>query len=94
MATIVATITDAVNTMMRRLNGERLCEYCNQWAKKPHLFGGQYFCDNIHSAIHFRKQQELMKEALAKKKDMAKARQEAEKARAAGMEPDGSEQKP
>lgn len=72
MASFVATITDAVNSMMRRLDGQRLCEYCQQWAKKPHHSGGLYFCDHIHRSIYFKKQQELMKQALEKKKSLEK----------------------
>jgi hypothetical protein len=76
MAKIVATVTDAVNSMIRRLGGNRLCEYCRQWAAKPHQSGGFYFCDNIHAAIYFKKQQELMKQALEKKKNLEKQKQE------------------
>ena len=74
MATLVATITDAVNSMMRRLGGERLCEHCQQWAKKPHKSGDRYFCDNIHASIYYKKQQELMKQALEKKRENEKSR--------------------
>jgi hypothetical protein len=71
------TITDAVNAIFRRLNGERLCEHCQQWAKKPHKSGDRYFCDNIHASIYYKKQQELMKQALEKKRELEKPRQPA-----------------
>jgi len=72
MAKIVATVVDAVDSMVRKLGGQRLCAYCQQWAKKPHHQGGLDFCDHIHASIHFKKQQELMRQALEKKRSMEK----------------------
>jgi len=69
MAKLIATIVDAADSVMRRLGGQRLCEHCQQWAKKPFHRGGHYFCDNIHATIYFKRQEELMRQALEKKKN-------------------------
>jgi hypothetical protein len=66
MPGVIATVMDAVDGMVRRLGGQRLCTYCHQWAKNPHQSGGLYFCDKIHASIHFNKQNEAMKQALSK----------------------------
>jgi hypothetical protein len=68
MASFVASVVDAVDGMVRRLGGQRLCTYCHQWAKNPYQSGGQHFCDKIHASIHFGKQKEAMKQALQKAK--------------------------
>jgi hypothetical protein len=91
---IVATLTDAVNSMMRRLSGQRLCEYCGQWAKKPNRSGDLYFCDTIHRSIYYNKQKELMKQALEKKRLAEVERQEAAAARARRGPPTGSDPEP
>lgn len=78
MPNLITTVVDAVDSMMRRLGGQRLCAYCQQWAKKPHRSGELYFCDNIHASIHYKKQQELMRQALEKKKNMEKRQREPE----------------
>jgi hypothetical protein len=69
MASLMTTITDAVDTFVRRLGGQRLCEHCQQWAKKPYQSGDKYFCDKIHASIYFNKQQEAMKKAVQKKRE-------------------------
>lgn len=66
MASFVASVVDAVDGMVRRLSGQRLCAYCHQWAKNPHQSGGLHFCDKIHASIHFNKQKEAMKQAISK----------------------------
>ena len=66
MPGVIATVMDAVDGMVRRLGGQRLCAYCHQWAKNPHQSGGLYFCDKIHASIHFNKQSEAMKKAISK----------------------------
>ena len=91
---IVATLTDAVNSMMRRLGGQRLCEYCGQWAKKPHQSGDLYFCDTIHRSIYYNKQRELMQKALEKKRQVDEERKEAAKARAREGFSRGPDQEP
>src|SRR5215468_10103934 len=58
MASLMTTITDAVDAFVRRLGGQRLCEHCQQWAKKPYQSGDKYFCDKIHASIYFNKQRE------------------------------------
>jgi hypothetical protein len=64
MAKLIATVVDGVDSLFRKMGGQRLCAYCHQWAKQPHKSGENYFCDKIHASIYFTKQQELMKKAL------------------------------
>ncbi|HEX7251368.1 MAG TPA: hypothetical protein VF376_00710 [Thermoanaerobaculia bacterium] len=63
----IASITDSIDGLLRRLFGKRLCAYCGQWAKQPYRSGGLDFCDRIHASVHFKKQEEAMKTALQKK---------------------------
>lgn len=79
MADLVTTVTDAVDALFRRMNGQRLCAFCNQWAKKPHSSGGLFFCDAIHASVHFKKQQEAMRQALEKKRSTEKPAPEKKK---------------
>ncbi len=72
MAKLFATVIDAADAMVRRLGGQRLCDYCQQWTKHPHAAGGFYFCDKIHASIYFNKQQEAMKQAMEKKRSSEK----------------------
>ncbi len=94
MARIVATITDAANSMMRRISGQRLCDYCGKWAKKPNQSGDLYFCDTIHRSIYYNKQRELMKQALEKKRLADMERQEVETARVPEGRVKGPDQEP
>ena len=80
MADLVTTIVDAFDALIRRVKGQRLCAFCNHWAKKPHSSGGLFFCDAIHASVHFKKQQEVMRQALEKKRSPEKPAQEKEKA--------------
>jgi hypothetical protein len=68
MPDLVTTIHDAFDALIRRMNGERLCALCKQWAKKPHRSGSDYFCDRIHASVFYKKQQETMRQALEKKR--------------------------
>jgi len=74
MAKIIATVVDAADSMMRKLGGQRLCQHCQQWAKKPYAKGGLHFCDHIHASIYFRRQEEQMRQALEKEKSAPKTR--------------------
>jgi hypothetical protein len=68
MPDLMTTIRDAVDALIRRMNGERLCAHCKQWAKKPHRSGKEYFCDRIHASVFYKQQQETMRKALEKKR--------------------------
>src|SRR5262249_17738465 len=68
MPDLMTTIRDAVDALVRRMNGERLCAFCKQWAKKPHRSGSEYFCDRIHASVFYKQQQETMRRALEKKR--------------------------
>jgi hypothetical protein len=68
----ITSVTDAVDGLVRRLFGKRLCAYCNQWAKQPYRTGGLDFCDRIHASVHFKKQEEAMKQALLKRQESMK----------------------
>ena len=70
MAKLIATVIDAADSIVRRLGGQRLCAFCQQWAKNPHHSGELDFCDRIHASIYFAKQREAMKQALEKKRDL------------------------
>jgi hypothetical protein len=72
MASVLTTITDTVDAFFRRLGGQRLCEHCQQWSKKPYQSGGQFFCDKIHASIYFNKKQEALKTAVQKKLEQEK----------------------
>lgn len=74
MAKLIATVVDAADSMMRKLGGQRLCQHCQQWAKKPYAKGGLHFCDHIHASIYFKKRDDLMRQALEKEKKSAKPR--------------------
>ena len=68
MPDLATTIRDAIDGLIRRMNGERLCAFCKQWAKKPHRSGNEYFCDRIHASVFYKQQQETMRKALEKKR--------------------------
>ncbi len=69
MPDLVTTIRDAVDALIRRMSGERLCALCKQWAKNPHRSGsGEYFCDRIHASVFYKKQEETMRQAMEKKR--------------------------
>jgi len=69
MAKLIATVVDGVDSLFRKMGGQRLCAYCHQWAKQPYKSGEDFFCDKIHASIHFNKQQELMKKALKNRQE-------------------------
>jgi hypothetical protein len=73
MASFIATFVDAADSVMRKLGGQRLCEHCRQWAKKPYQKGGLYFCDHIHASIFYKRQQEQMRQALEQQKTTGRA---------------------
>jgi len=81
MGSFLATVKDAADSVVRRFGGQRLCAYCQQWAKNPHHSGSLDFCDTIHAQIYFKKQQDLMQQALEKKKELEKQRLAIEKIR-------------
>jgi hypothetical protein len=75
IASLIATVVDTADSVIRRLGGQRLCAFCLKWAKSPYKSGELYFCDRIHSSIFFNKQKEAMKQAIEKKRSQEKERQ-------------------
>lgn len=75
MASLIATVVDTADSVIRRLGGQRLCAFCLKWAKSPYKSGELYFCDRIHSSIFFNKQKEAMQQAIEEKRSQEKERQ-------------------